>query len=577
MKRESYLKRGLWRWWRVSVLVIFLFLVVLYFLPALSLVLAQQGKSKSNEVLAKIPYGRGFGEVGIEEGEEVETWGPTSFDVTEKGNIYLVDGVNSRILILEKEAGTIGQIVLKTSIVCPVDIAVLNEDEIYLLDLPSRLPCVFKINSVGEVVASWLIPRSYLNEGITGFRVSKNGRSKSKEDIFLQIAFNWEVPLVERGKLSEVKEIPTELYQGEQKIKRGWESKLAVGSARTHCKFFADKVGRLGTLTVFKENSSSSKLIIQPTIGESVDSLSFLDVDDEGNQYLLIEENLNTGPTLAFVKKFDSKGNLSGSVPLPLEDFHFYPDHFLKIGGDGKVWLLVPGKDNLKLKRLNLSSSDVKLPFLVFLKERLVQFKDSLAQLFSGGKLAYAAYVDGWSIHDANSRAWEYINLYWYCNRNNYSRSCEDGKPRYLTSPNRYYYSVPYKWGGFHLPSQFVSGIKSGQDAGDIWTNKVTWCSYGVDCSGLVSRLWGLGSKRSTWSLIESDISYPLPNKNCLSCGDILDWPGHHVVYFRYYISGGVKVFESTKKDSWDRTVCGARKWFELTYYKPYRFRYWTR
>ena len=75
---------------------------------------------------------------------------------------------------------------------------------------------------------------------------------------------------------------------------------------------------------------------------------------------------------------------------------------------------------------------------------------------------------------------------------------------------------MPYKWGGFDTPQQFLAGIAAGDKAGDIATPAKRLAddagtsreSRGIDCSGFVSRCWGLDRPYSTRELPE--ISHPL-------------------------------------------------------------------
>lgn len=62
---------------------------------------------------------------------------------------------------------------------------------------------------------------------------------------------------------------------------------------------------------------------------------------------------------------------------------------------------------------------------------------------------------------------------------------------------------MPYCWGGFSTPSQYKAGMTNGGRVGNINTSTAGHVSntYGLDCSGYVSRCWGLTSKRSTSTL----------------------------------------------------------------------------
>ncbi len=120
----------------------------------------------------------------------------------------------------------------------------------------------------------------------------------------------------------------------------------------------------------------------------------------------------------------------------------------------------------------------------------------------------------------------------WYCHSNNI-RNYDCGgvhviTPGWVTVGNNI--SIPYMWGGFSSLSQFDQGLTAGVSAGDSYTHgngSGPSCAVGVDCSGFVSRAWGLGTKYSTRSI--PDISTKYPSYDDLRPGDVVNYTGHHV------------------------------------------------
>lgn len=99
---------------------------------------------------------------------------------------------------------------------------------------------------------------------------------------------------------------------------------------------------------------------------------------------------------------------------------------------------------------------------------------------------------------------------------------------------------MPYKWGGFDTPEEFTrrlagepqvyagdyaspAKVKGGDDA-------VSRHAAGIDCSGLVSRCWGLPRPYSTREL--PGICTQLSSPDRLKPGDIILRPGEHVQIF---------------------------------------------
>lgn len=99
---------------------------------------------------------------------------------------------------------------------------------------------------------------------------------------------------------------------------------------------------------------------------------------------------------------------------------------------------------------------------------------------------------------------------------------------------------MPYKWGGFDTPEQFLERLATEPVvfAGDYASadkvrggdDAVSLYAAGIDCSGLVSRCWGLPRPYSTREL--PGICKPLDSLDELRPGDIILRPGEHVQLF---------------------------------------------
>jgi cell wall-associated NlpC family hydrolase len=169
----------------------------------------------------------------------------------------------------------------------------------------------------------------------------------------------------------------------------------------------------------------------------------------------------------------------------------------------------------------------------------------------------------------SNAQAY-YSSFYWTCNATNISAMTGYTKPRHISSAGTYT-CMPYCWGGFTSTSEFAPGLNNGGRAGNINTNDFYVSNtYGVDCSGYVSRAWGLTSKRDTEKL--PNISTAITRSE-LQAGDILNKAGTHVVLFdKYDSSGNYVVYEATKNNSYDRVVYNARTVSSLSDYLPWRY-----
>ncbi|WDV47244.1 hypothetical protein PV797_05935 [Clostridiaceae bacterium M8S5] len=160
----------------------------------------------------------------------------------------------------------------------------------------------------------------------------------------------------------------------------------------------------------------------------------------------------------------------------------------------------------------------------------------------------------------------------WMCTDKNLKPLTNWQKPRYVSSAGSYKY-MPYCWGGFNTPSQYKSGMTAGGRVGNINTSTSghVYNTYGVDCSGYVSRCWGLTSKHSTRTLpnVATVIS-----KSSLKIGDALNKAGSHVVLYEKMDSyGSYVLYEATKLNGYDKVSHTTRSASNLSAYKALKYK----
>ena len=137
---------------------------------------------------------------------------------------------------------------------------------------------------------------------------------------------------------------------------------------------------------------------------------------------------------------------------------------------------------------------------------------------------------------------------------------------------------MAYKWGGFDTPESFLKGLREGKKAGDVAnTYKVhndnaviSEESVGIDCSGFVSRCWGLPSPVSTKDL--PSICDPVAWDE-LRLGDIILKKGH-VLMFAARNGGYVIGCEAGPFPTWRTRRCAILVSFlRKAGYMPWRYR----
>lgn len=142
---------------------------------------------------------------------------------------------------------------------------------------------------------------------------------------------------------------------------------------------------------------------------------------------------------------------------------------------------------------------------------------------------------------------------------------------------------LPYHWGGFSTPDEFLAGLEAGRPVGDMYTtfkraklyDAVSKIPVGIDCSGFVSRCWKLPKPYSTRSL--PSLCEPLTSYAELKAGDILNLYNNHVLLFDCFADGDQKeiiAYEAGSPVSFHvgRHSMKAHRLKELGY-MPYRYR----
>ncbi len=170
------------------------------------------------------------------------------------------------------------------------------------------------------------------------------------------------------------------------------------------------------------------------------------------------------------------------------------------------------------------------------------------------------------------SNADAYATHSWYCSSENASgcgsqTSCPVDYSKFGAG---WHTGVAYKWGGFDSIESFDQKLGDGYTAGDVTgTSCTASCATGVDCSGYVSRCWGLTSKYSTRTLpnISQEVS-----QDSLKKGDILNKYGNHVVLFDKLAGNGSPIVYESVYGSPHKVFYHTTSWWALSGYSPRRY-----
>jgi cell wall-associated NlpC family hydrolase len=296
----------------------------------------------------------------------------------------------------------------------------------------------------------------------------------------------------------------------------------------------------------------------------------------EGDFYVLVEE-LTNAPDITIdqtVRHYKADGTLVGIARVPIAERFTYVSHGVAVGPDRRVYALITRPHRADVIQLEF---DVSLP-------EILPARPALAP--RPARRASAAPCKR-SRAQIRETAEYYINNTTFLNSANLNGPCKyRQRPTYLGTSEGSYISVPYDWGGFDSVLRYnnlirtVGGVYRAGDRKESNEpkNYTADCSRGVDCSGFVSRCWGLAAKEGTASL--PNISTVIPASD-LQLGDILNKAGKHVVIFDKLGSNpnggsqqGVYAWESTQTNKFDRVVYHWWPWSRFKGYVPRRYKH---
>lgn len=155
----------------------------------------------------------------------------------------------------------------------------------------------------------------------------------------------------------------------------------------------------------------------------------------------------------------------------------------------------------------------------------------------------------------------------------------QHGDSRGFWEPGKIARGMAYKWGGFDTPASFLKGLGQGKKAGDVANSykvkhdnlAVSEESVGIDCSGFISRCWGLDQPLSTRDL--PSICDPLASWDELRMGDILLKSGH-VLMFVGRQDGWIIGYEAGPIPTWRARRCAIPiRFLKENDYAPWRYR----
>lgn len=529
--------------------------------------------------IASIPVGSGPNRVQVLTDVEGDTpQGPQSLSVYNDGRVYLLDSVQSQILVLNN--GSVEKSISIPFALYPRDILVYK-NEIYILDSNAF---IFKTDLNGDLIQKYKLP-----DGMGSLRVYRllvdNG------EVVLWSENYVEIPLNNMPSKYEISE------SGKDVILTDSKGISSIKESRIQAKCISNMK------TELKSSDGVTTIPIETT--QAFGSAMVSAFDKNQNTYVLVEELADPCPMVATevtLKCYDKKGSLSGVAKLPIEDFDSYPNRPIDVTNDGKIFLLVPSKENVTIYSVELGKSYTS---------NLVKTRDELNKKAKEemGMTAFATYIGNpLSRATTRDRCRQMANYSWYWNPTKFDylpngtfRPSDAPRPAQLSASSSFYTTgIPYLFGGWDSLWSKTDGSPWTNFGGSLtyYSNKgplVGDCSSagsiytggqgaGIDCSGFVSAaVWTYsfsGSKPGTGDIYNNALSVTDvvgSNGTWISYSglqpmDVFVKSGDHVLNYDYRkLDGtGIYTYESTVgygnlgSENTQGAKQYARRWTEL-------------
>jgi hypothetical protein len=475
------------------------------------------------------------------QGDRGESEGPQAVYSGDKGEVYLLDQVNGRVLQFNPKAPAERTRSLQLPEGAhPSDLVVMQEN-IYVWD--------------GE-------PRALKATG-------------AEEGVTRSLNYTAETPATDEAVLSAFAQMGSEQLSRDvasEEITRGVGAK--PGARRRQVVVSHDK-GRI--VAEFLPRGDASVAIILQSERETpigklmlrvqnrLGSVELLDIDRSGRIYLLAENIPNDANSNAyvFVARFAPSGALEGAYQLPFDPSVALSRRFVTVSPDGDVYFLRTRQGAVDL--LSVGFRPLKKGDIIDLSPpRPKSSKYYLPALgvgsasgpsFANVNLGASAALRVLNRRQVIDTALQFANARWRVNAGAYGpdpdRPCSGfnriRRPGYLHGKlNSDAVGIPYCWGCHGSLVKIAGAISSGRLAGNVCTRDNPRSDVsGVDCSAFVSATWGLSTHFTTIAI--PAIARQLESPWDLLPGDALNKPGSHVMLFvRFTPDRRAEVIESS-------------------------------
>lgn len=499
----------------------------LIFLCAGFLGLSANAAWAQSELTRSFSKGDASGGVGIEQGgEDSELEGPQAIYSGDKGEIYLLDQLNDRILRFDPRApGAPPQALKLPEGVSPTDLVVSN-GKIFVWD--GRPLALEETGPENGLTRSLVLTRASgkVDEETTN-AFAQMGSSEPDDDLLATL----------------------DTTRALHKTNRGRQNISSYGRGAVTASF-AELHGDAGVRILVAARDGAKFASLDLKVGGQLGAVELLQIDKRGRFYVFAE-NVPSGigeTASTFVARYRPDGSLDGVYDLPLASNMGLARRFVTVAPEGDVYFL----------RTRKGASDILgVGFRHLKKGQQISFAQPPSAAVSGfGSVRPAnALVRPLTRRQVIETGAAFANVKWRVTQGTYGSDPDTHcsgfrrirRPGYLHGKlNHEVVGVPYCWGCFGSLAKIGEYFRRGVKAGNVCTrNKPRRDVAGVDCSAFVSATWGLSSHFTTMAI--PAIARELSSAWDLLPGDALNKPGSHVMLFvRFTPDRKAEVLESS-------------------------------
>ncbi len=431
--------------------------------------------------------------------EGIANDGPASFAIDNQGDIYILDTLNKKVLILKDGKWDKNIDISFTNYARDI---LIEEKRLFVLDESNF---IYELDINGSLENSIKLP-----DGLEAYQIVRTYINKNKN--------------------------------------------IVISDGNSEYEFFGKWNQNSPNITFEYKNNGKSvcidkdgKYLSNISFEEETGGVNIINNDSQENVYLeVIEDVPNSSLVLleSTLRMIDKNGKQVGIARIPLEEYYNYPLKFYNVTDKGEVYIMALKKDCVEIDRIILGKSyqskmkDLKIRASQE-NEKFQNATDETAQL----ALRSDPGIPTRSL--VQSRANAMIDYNWtYNSTNTIKPSTDVTTPDYLsivTSIPQNFTGIPYCWGGFDGVdrssnsgqwSNYQDAMSKGKFAGNVYCSG-GWKSgtAGLDCSGFASAAYGFTIKYGTSSFA--------------SMGTLKTTP----LYMDYYVKAGehILLFKSNK------------------------------